>query len=243
MFSDLMKALRQLGDPASQRIVVKALVATLICFIVLWIPAFLGFSWLGDSLAGWAASGGAGGFWQGIIEFLVSATAVAAIVFVSFILFPAAVALALSFLLDDICEAVEARYYPDLPPARGQPMAEMLGDAARLLLVTVGVNILLLPLYLLFLFLPPFNLFLFYGVNGYLLGREYFEVAAVRRLESKQARALRQSNRWRVFGAGVIVAILLTIPLVNLVMPVVATALMVHVFEGLRRKSAVKAAR
>ena len=122
-------------------------------------------------------------------------------------------------------------------------MAEILGDAARLLLVTVGINILLLPLYLLFLFLPPFNLFLFYGVNGYLLGREYFEVAAVRRLESKQVRALRQTNRWRVFGAGVIVAILLTIPLVNLVMPVVATALMVHVFEGLRRKSAVKAAR
>ena len=94
------------------------------------------------------------------------------------------------------------------------------------------------PLYLLLLFLPPFNLFVFYLLNGYLLGREYFEIVAVRRLDMATAKRLRRTYRGRVFMAGVVIALLLTVPLVNLITPIVATAFMLHVFEGLRRREA-----
>ena len=104
--------------------------------------------------------------------------------------------------------------------------------------MAIAVNLLALPIYLLLLFLPPFNLLVFYMVNGYLLGREYFELVAVRRLEAAEAGRLRRQARGRVLLSGVVIAILLTIPLVNIVMPVVAAAFMVHVFHGLRDRAA-----
>src|SRR3546814_18922147 len=75
----------------------------------------------------------------------------------------------------------------------------------------------------------------FYLLNGYLLGREYFEMVAVRRLDLAGAKRLRRDFRGRVVLAGAVIAFLLTIPLVNLVTPMIATAFMLHVFEGLRR--------
>ena len=84
---------------------------------------------------------------------------------------------------------------------------------------------------------PPFNLFVFYGLNGYLFGREYFELVAVRRLELQPMRKMRKAYRWRLLMAGIFVAVMLTIPVVNLAMPIVATGFMVHVFEDVRRRS------
>ncbi len=72
-------------------------------------------------------------------------------------------------------------------------------------------------------------------VNGYLLGRDYFEIVAVRRLAPEDVVSLRKSYRSRLFWAGVLIAFLFTIPLVNLITPIVATAFMVHVFELLRQ--------
>ena len=103
--------------------------------------------------------------------------------------------------------------------------------------MTVLVNLIALPFYLLLIFLPPFNLFVFYRLNGYLLGREYFELVAVRRVESAAVRDLRKRNRGRVFTAGVIIAFFLTLPLINLVVPIVATAFMLHVFQGIQQRS------
>ena len=48
-------------------------------------------------------------------------------------------------------------------------------------------------------------------------------------------RALRRRHRLKLFGAGVTIAFLLTVPVVNLLTPVIATVFMVHVFHGLRR--------
>jgi uncharacterized protein involved in cysteine biosynthesis len=74
----------------------------------------------------------------------------------------------------------------------------------------------------------------FFTLNGYLLGREYFELVAQRRMTAEEAKALRRTRRVRVFLAGVVVAFLLTIPLVNLITPIIATAFMLHIYEGMR---------
>ena len=76
---------------------------------------------------------------------------------------------------------------------------------------------------------------IFLALNGYLVGREYFEVVAGRRLPPPAARALKKTIGGRLWLAGALVAIMLTIPVFNLVAPVVGTAFMVHLFERWRR--------
>jgi uncharacterized protein involved in cysteine biosynthesis len=236
MIGGLFKAIWQLDDPRLQRVVIKALGVAVAIFGLLWGGAYLGLSWAGTALADWAA---ADGFWNDALEWLVGLGGVAAVLVASFLLFPAIMGLGQSFFLEEAADAVEARHYPDLPPAGEQPILEGIGDALRLAGVTILVNLIVLPLYL----LPILNFIVFYGVNGYLLGREYFEVVAVRRLAPGSIRELRRRYRGRIVLAGIVIAVMLTIPLVNLLAPVVATAYMVHVAEGVRRKAGQPAVR
>ena len=236
MFAALSKSVAQFSDPAFRGVLIRSILASLAVFLVLWVAAWFGLSLVEPALEAWLLGDGAEGFLATAVSFLLDALFLASLLVVSFLLFPAVVAIAMSLLLEDIASAVEQRHYPGQPPAREQPWVEMLLDTIGFVAVTIAVNLLALPLYLLFLFIPPLNFFVFYGVNGYLLGREYFELVAVRRLESASGRRLRRRYRGRVFLAGVIIAALLSFPLINLVTPIVATAFLVHVFEDLRRR-------
>ena len=229
MFTAFSKAVQQCSDPTFRRALLRAVGLSLVVFVLLWIVAGVLLAWGGGWLLDWIA---AEGVWQDILEVVFGAAGVGGILFASFILFPAVMVMVLSFLLEDIATAVEARHYPTLPPARPQPIGEMLRSGLAFAAVTVAINLLALPFYLLLIFLPPFNLILYYGVNGYLFGREYFEIVAFRRLAPVEAKRLRSRYGGRLFLAG-----MMTIPLVNLFAPIVAAAFMVHIFEGLRRRA------
>lgn len=164
--------------------------------------------------------------WLDRVVDIVGGLAGAALVIV---LFPAVVVLVAGFLLDGVCRAVEGRHYGHLGPAREQPILAGVWNALVFTAVVIAVNVLALPLYL----LPGPNIIVFGAVNGYLLGREFFEVVAARRMSTAAAKALRRRHRGRVFAAGVVIAAISAVPVVNLVLPVVATAFMVHVFHGL----------
>ena len=235
MFAALSKTLTQLSDPAFRSVLLRALGVSTVIFVVLWIAAWFGFDWLGAMASDWIAEQGASGFWAEFFLWIFGAASVAAVFATSFLLFPAVAAIAIGLFLDDIAEAVEARHHPNLPAARDQPWSEMIGGTVSFVAVVVAVNLLALPLYLLLLFVPPLNLFVYYAVNGYLLGREYFELVAVRRMDARSAKELRRRFRGKVFLAGVIVAFFLSIPIVNLLAPIVATGFLVHVFHDLRR--------
>jgi CysZ protein len=131
-----------------------------------------------------------------------------------------------------VIEAVERRYYPDLPPAPGMSFAQSTLGAIRFALVALALNLLVLPLYL----LPGANVILYLALNGYLLGREYFEQVAQRRLDWRSVAQLRRADRTRLWWAGVWIAALLTVPVLNLIAPVIATCFMVHLFEGPSRR-------
>lgn len=236
MISDFMKALGILTEPESRRVMRNSFGLTLLTFIVLWVAATFGLSAFGEYVYDWANAQGWGDFWLSIIRFLYATAAVSGVLIVSFLLFPAVIGLVLSVYLDPICNAVERKHYPELPPARDQPVMEITGDALRMTLVIVLINFAVLPLYLILLFFPPFNLLVFYSVNGYLLGREFFEIAAVRRMSSQEANRLRRRQQGRIFLTGVVIAILLTLPVINIVMPIVAIAFMLHVVEKIRRR-------
>ena len=101
-------------------------------------------------------------------------------------------------------------------------------------LSAIGLNLLALPLLAVLVFIPPLNLVVFYGLNGYLLGREYYELVALRRMDLRQAGALRHRYAVPIFLAGVLITFFSTVPFLNLLTPVLATAFMVHRVESMR---------
>ena len=237
MFSALAKSFAQVGDPAFRQVFLRSLGLSLGAFVALWLLAWFGLAWLGGDLAAWIAESRPESAWVRVFEWAYGAAAVAGVLVASLFLFPAVMAGVMSLLLEEVAGAVERRHYPGQPPARAQPLGEAAVSALAFTLVALALNLLALPIYLVLLFLPPFNLFVFYLLNGYLLGREYFELVAVRRYDMATVRRLRRAYRGRVLLAGAIIAFLLTLPVINLAMPIVATGFMLHVFEGLRRRA------
>lgn len=220
-----MKAFAQLDDGRVQRIMLLSVGLALA--VLLALGAALWFAVTRLDLFGW-----------GWLETLVEVGSGIGIAVLIWLLFPAAVSATIGVFLEGVAGAVEARHYPGLAPPRAQPAAAAALAGVKFALAAILLNLAALPFYLLGFFLPPLNFFVFYALNGYLLGREYYETVALRRLESKQARELRRRNRWRVFLAGVVITLMLTVPVLNLIAPVIAAAFMVHVFESIRRERA-----
>ncbi|MGF1595271.1 MAG: EI24 domain-containing protein [Kiloniellaceae bacterium] len=238
MFKALSRAFSQSFDPAFRRVFNRSLLYSFVTFVAVWLAAWFALDWAGAGLVAWVHGWAGDGFWVRVLEWLVDIAAIGAIAVTSFFLFPAVMVSIMALLLDDIAEAVERRYYPDLPPARQQPLREAIFGNLIFVALTLILNLLVLPLYLILIWIPPLNLVLFFLLNGYLLGREYLEMVAVRRLEPAAAKRLRRDFRGRMILAGAVITFLLTIPLVNLATPIVATAFMLHIFEDLRRRVA-----
>lgn len=219
MIGSLTKAFGQMPDPRFRAVIGKGLIYSLLTYAVLVALCWVGLGYVNVFGIGWV---------DDTIRWLGGAVAFV----LGFLLFPGIVAAVIGLFLEDIARAVEARHYPALPPAKGTTLAMDAWSAVRLAGLTIVLNLLALPLY----FIPGLNIFVFYTLNGYLLGREYFELAALRRLKDTESRAMRRRHRFGVLISGVVITLLLTIPVINCVLPVVAAAFMVHEFERLRRR-------
>jgi uncharacterized protein involved in cysteine biosynthesis len=222
---DVRLALAQMFDPRFRRVLwlgIALTVALLVAFYAgfLWLIAELTtgvmvlpvvgeVTWLGD-LLGWASF------------FLV-------IFFSMFLMIPVASAIT-SLFLDDVADAVEAEHYPHLPPVPRVSLAEGLRETVGFLVLLVGANVLALVLYAFLPFMAPL---IFYALNGFLLGREYFQIAAMRRLGRKGAAELRKRHMGQIWLAGCVMAVPLSIPLVNLLVPVLGAAAFTHTFHRL----------
>jgi CysZ protein len=221
MIAAFAKAVRQLPDPAFRRVLVLGIGLTLAAFAVLIAVVWWSLTHTAFFTSWWMET---------TVDFL-GGVAVIAIVW---LLFPAIASLFVGLFLEDVVAAVEARHYPDEGPSRPLPIKTALLVGLRFAGVTVALNLLALPLYALALLLAPLGAVVFYGMNGYLLGREYYELVALRRLDPASAAALRLRHKPRTFLFGVITTFLLTMPVVNLVAPLVGAAAMVHLFRGMR---------
>ncbi len=135
--------------------------------------------------------------------------------------------------LDRIADAVEDRHFPALPPPRHVGVVEGIGDALRFLGVIVAVNLIALVAYLA---VPPLAPVLFWAVNGALLGREYAQMVALRRLDGAGAAAFRAKHRGTIFAAGVLMVVPLTIPIVNLLVPILGAATFTHLYHALNAR-------
>ena len=120
-----------------------------------------------------------------------------------------------------------------LPPADRVPFGDALVDTIGFLGVIIVANLMALLIYA---FFAPFALFIFWGMNGFLLGREYFTLAAMRRVGREGAKALRRKHFLTIWVAGVLMAMPLSVPLVNLLIPIIGAATFTHIFHRLERR-------
>ncbi len=142
-------------------------------------------------------------------------------------LFPTVVAAVLGFLLDWVAAATERRHFPGLPPAQDQPIMKTLPYALGFAALVLVLNVLALPLYL----VPGLNIPVYLALNGYLLGREYVELVLGRRHALTALKPLRRQYRRQLWLTGLLTALLLLVPLLNLLAPVLGgafAALRVH---------------
>jgi len=227
IFSDFLKALRQIDDRAFRGVLLQSLGVTLLLLVLFVYGAGLFTGWLlPDQISLW---------WIGTVTIpnaLESGLGIGAGLILSVFLMMPVASLFVGALLERIAHAVEAKHFPDLPPARGLSWREAIADAFGFLGVMVLANLLALLLYLV---LAPLAPVLFWGLNGLLLGREYFQLVALRRLDVTEAKALRRKHFFSVWFAGGLMAVPLTLPLVNLIVPILGVATFTHMFHRLNR--------
>jgi len=217
MLIALFRAFNEAFSPPLRKVMALSLAIAVLSFLALWIIVALLLQYL--PTIGWRP-----------VNWLIDLLGVVGVALLSWLLFPAVVTLIMGFFLERVAAAVEATHYPGRGLPRHQSTREIVVSGARLMLLTIALNLLALPVYLL---LPGLNVAVFLALNGYLFGREYFEIVAMRRLDIDATTAIRRRFGARIFCGGVMIAGMFLLPVLNLVVPVIATAFMVHVFEGL----------
>lgn len=229
IFSAFGKALGQMGDPRFRRVLLLGVGLTFALLVAAYAGVLILIQWLVGPEASLPLIGEV--TW---LNDLLSVGSFLLMMGLSvFLMVPVASAIT-SMFLDEVADAVEARHYPALPPVPGLSLWEGVKDTVNFLGVLLTANILALVLYLLF---APAALFIFWGLNGFLLGREYFTLAAARRVGLVEAKRLRRRHGATIWAAGVLMAMPLSVPLVNLLVPILGAATFTHIFHALWRRA------
>lgn len=227
ILGDFLRALGQIGDRRFRRVLVLGVGLTILLLAVLtwamvwalqWLmPDTVTLPWIGP-VGGldWLAGGG------GVLVMLAASV---------FLMVPVASAFT-GFFLEEVAEAVEHRHYPQLPPADPLPFSEQLYEAAGAFGLLILASFLSLGV---FFFAGPLAPVLFIALNGFLLGREYFTLVAMRRVGRAEAKRLRKRHAVRVWIAGALMAAPLAVPVVNLIVPILGVATFTHLYHRLVR--------
>ena len=222
IFNAASLALSQLFSPSFRTVLWKSLGLTIAMLIGLWFAFDMAYSAFLLPMLGvnsWIASALSWIFGAGLVLGL------------GFLIAPVTSIFG-GFFIDDIADAVEQKHYPNDPAGQPLPGPKAAILSLKFTILVISTNILALLL----LLVPGVNLIVFYVANGYLLGREYFQFAALRFMSPKDADALRHQARGTVFVGGLLITGFLSIPLLNLLTPLFAAAMMTHIFKGLERK-------
>jgi CysZ protein len=225
ILGDFLKAIGQLSDPRFRRVMlwgVGLTVALLVLVYALFLAAIQAFTPETIDIPFIGPVSGLGALLSWGSALLMIGLSV-------FLMMPVASAFTALFL-DDVSQAVEDRHFPGLPPAQKQSWGDAAVDTVNFFCLLVGVNVVALLFYA---FAGPFIPVVFWAVNGLLLGREYFTLVAARRLGRAQAKALRKRHWGTVWLAGGLMAAPLSIPLLNLFIPVLGAATFTHLFHRL----------
>ncbi|WP_274423650.1 sulfate transporter family protein [Chelativorans sp. YIM 93263] len=225
-------AASQLFLPAFRKALYKTLGLTLVILAGIWVATSALFDayampWLESLLPGLPS-------WAGWLGFIAAIAAGLGLALALALLIAPVTAIVAGIFLDEVAETVERESYPQDPPGEAVPFFPAMIMALKFLGVIIIGNIFALLL----LLVPGVNLIAFFIVNAYLLGREFFEFAAMRFRGESEAKALRRRYAGTVFVAGFVVAGFLAVPFLNLLTPLFAAAMMVHLYKSISAREA-----
>lgn len=214
MFASLGKAAKLLVDPALFGAVILSLILAAVLYAGLFFAVEYAIRQLPTLGVGW-------------INQVLALLAPIVLILLMFFLGAPVAALFASFYLDRLASRVETRWYPQDPRGKGAPLTNFFGGL-QLAIVVIAVDLLLLPADVA---MPGIAEFATLVLNGWLLGREYFELIARRHMSHAAAHALRRRHPLGVFGAGIVISLLSAVPVANLAAPLLGVGMMVHVFK------------
>ena len=231
MLDAAVKALSQMMSPPMRSILWRSIGLALVLIVVLAIGLQRLLSWFATYGEVWL-EGLLGPGWHSSLEVLAWIISIAAgfgVVFGSVFLMPAITSLVASFFVDDVADIVEREYYPAERPGTALPFNQAILEGIKTALLTILVYLAALPL----VFLAGAGFLIFFLAAAWLLGREYFELAAMRFRSPEDAKAMRRDNAATIFTAGLFIAAFVSIPVVNLATPIFGMAFMVHMHKRL----------
>lgn len=231
MLDAAVKSLSQMLSPPFRSVLLKSIALALVLIVAVAVGLHRLLLWLAGEGGEWAqgALGPAADTPLSIVLWIVSIAAGLGILFGSVFLMPAVTSVVASFFVDEIAGEVERTHYPADAPGHAVPFASATWEGAKTALLAVLLYLCALPL----LLLAGLGAILFFIVTAFLLGREYFELAAMRFRPPAEAKAFRKRHAARVLGAGLLIAAFVSIPVVNLATPLFGMALMVHLHKRL----------
>lgn len=229
IFTAFFAAVGQMSDPRFRRVLFIGVALTL----ALLIAISTAFVWLLGGLVGDQTSLPFIGEVTWLNDLVGWGSALLLAVLSMFLMVPVASAIT-SMFLDTVAQAVEDKHYPHLPKANTVSFGDALRDTVNFLGVLIGANIVALILYLI---LAPAAPLIFWALNGFLLGREYFTLAAMRRVGRAEAKILRSRHMLTIWIAGFLMAIPLSVPVLNLVVPILGAATFTHLFHLLTQQA------
>jgi uncharacterized protein involved in cysteine biosynthesis len=226
ILSDFLKSVAQFDDPKFRRVLWRGMGLTIVLLIAACLLVNFGINQLLSSA--WAANLIGNQSWLGA---LINVGGVLFTIALSIWLMVPVTSAIIALFLDEVAQAVEARHYPHLPKQTATKLQEQILVGIRFLGILLLANIGALILSMIVPLLAPF---VFWATNGYLMGREYFQMAAMRRMPRAQAQELFQRHQGSIWTAGILMAIPMSIPLVGLFIPILGAATFTHQFERLR---------
>ena len=232
------KALGEIFDPALRQVLWKSVGLTLAGLVAIWFAIRGLFEWLALPYLTAFINPLALPEWTGFIGvFAAIAAGLGLAVGLAFLIGPVSAIIA-GIFLDDVAEHVERQDYPSDMPGKPVPLGRSVVLGVKFFGVVVAGNLLALLL----LLIPGVNLIAFLAVNAYLLGREYFQFAAMRFRSENEANQLRSKHSGTVIMAGLLIAGLMAVPIVNLLTPLFGAALMVHLHKAIAAREALQPA-
>lgn len=231
MFDAAVKALSQILSPPMRSILWRSIGLALVLITVLAIGLQRLLSWFADTGEVWAEGMLGPGFHSTlhVLSWIISISAGLGVVLGGIFLMPAITSLMASLFVDDVADHVEREHYPADHPGVALPVTLATIEGVKTALLTILVYVVALP----FVLFAGAGFIIFFIATAWLLGREYFELAAMRFRPPAEAKAMRRENAVTVFTAGLIIAAFVTIPIVNLATPLFGMAFMVHLHKRL----------
>ena len=241
MIDAAYKALAQIFVPPLRYVLLKAVGLAIILIVMIGILLYRLLSAWAETGANWAeqTAGMAPHAVWSALAWLLSIMAGLGIITGALFLMPAVSAFVGSFFVDEVGETVEREHYPSEPVGRALPFFLALAQCLKVAALALLVYLLTLPFFL----LAGLGVIMLFLANSYLLGREYFELAAMRFRPPDEAKAMRKANAAYLFVAGMVIAAFVSIPIVNFATPVFAMAFMVHMHKKLSGSPAALVAR